>query len=89
MILIEYHLGQGNKIPGSNKYHNNDKLPDTTDPTAQKEHNKYPKEDTDERGDSCGDETSDNKWYPPLPTYSPYTQGHHGTPPPQTLPRPA
>ena len=36
---------KGNKIPSGNKYHNGSWLLDTTSPTAQREHNKFPKED--------------------------------------------
>jgi hypothetical protein len=79
---------KGDDISSSNKYHNKDKLLETTDPTARREHNKHPKEDIDGRDDSYDDKNDNNKLFPPLPTYSPCNQEHCGTPPPQTLPRP-
>ena len=79
----------GNKILGSNKYHKCSQLLDTTDPTVQREHNKHLKGDTDETDGSGDVETCDDKYCPPLPTYSPGTPKHHETPPHHIPPKPA
>jgi hypothetical protein len=60
-VIQEIRDIKGDEIPSSNKYHKNSQLLDTTNPTAQKEHNTHPKLDTDGKGESDGVRTSDNK----------------------------
>ena len=68
--MQEIHDIKENKISSDNKYYNCSKNWKSTDPTAQMEHNKHPKEDTDDMG-VHGDEISYDKLCLPLPIDNP------------------
>lgn len=60
-VIQEIHDIKANKVSRGNKYNSRQNMK-TKDLTIQKEHNRFLKDDTDGRGDSCGDRIDDNKW---------------------------